>query len=331
MSDRKPKLLNGSHPADIAEAAALLAAGRLVALPTETVYGLGADATNEAAVRAIFEAKGRPSNNPIIVHVADAVAARELTTGWNARAEALAAEFWPGPLTLVLPAGQGIAASVLAGGRTVGVRVPDHPVALALLRAVGKPIAAPSANRSNRLSPTTAAAVLDTLDGLIDAVLDGGACAVGIESTVVDVSGDEVVVLRPGMISEAMIEAALLKAGVGGRSGFGRDDQATDTLTAAEVFRSPGMFPRHYAPGIPLVVVDEVGDVTVDDFVIGVGGQSRARRILLPEDPAGYATGLYAALRTAELSGASRIVLERPPSTPEWAAIHDRLGRAAAK
>jgi len=313
--------LDGNNPEDVLLVARLLREGRVVAIPTETVYGLAADATSQEAVLRIYEAKGRPATNPLIVHVATIDEARPWAD-WNPTAERAGSAFWPGPLTLVLPNAKGIAPAALAGGSTVGLRVPRHPVAQALLKACRLPLAAPSANRSNALSPTTAAAVLDTLDGRIDAVLDGGPCEVGLESTVLDLSAEPHRVLRPGMIPPAEL-AAVLGATPG--SGAAHD---------AAPLRSPGMMARHYAPRIPLVIASEVARVAgPDDAVLTfspVRIESRHREVL-PTDPRALASRLYGALREAEHSGAQRIVLERPPADGElWAAIEDRLRRATS-
>ena len=193
----------------IARAAEILRSGGLVAFPTETVYGLGADATNPDAVRRIFAAKGRPTTNPLIVHVADIETAKRYAATWSDAAQTLAAVWWPGPLTLVVPKAASIVPEVTAGRETVGLRVPDHPLALELLRAFGGAVAAPSANRSNRVSPTTAGHVLEELAGSVDLILDGGPCTVGIESTVLDLTTDVPTILRPGGVSRGQLEAIL--------------------------------------------------------------------------------------------------------------------------
>ena len=237
MTERLP-------PEALPRAAALLRDGALVAFPTETVYGLGADARNGRAVAAIFEAKGRPHFNPLILHLPEAAAAFAEVVP-DARAEALAARFWPGPLTLVLPRRRTSRVDLLAGAGldTLAVRVPGHPLALALLREAGVPVAAPSANRSGGVSPTTADHVLDGLEGRIAAVLDGGPCAVGVESTVLDLTGAGAVMLRPGGVAAAAIEAVI---GPVGRPIPVEAAEATRTL------RSPGMMLSHYAPALPV-------------------------------------------------------------------------------
>lgn len=331
MDTLNTRIRSASDPAAIAEAAELLRRGGLVAFPTETVYGLGAHALDAEAVGRIFAAKGRPASNPLIVHVADTEAARRLASEWPARAERLAARFWPGPLTLVVPKAASVPPVVTADGDTVGVRVPAHPAALDLLRAAGVPVAAPSANRSEEVSPTTAQHVADSLGDRVDLILDGGPTEVGLESTVVDVTVSPPRLLRPGMITAAMLRGVV-----------GKVILRTATPHEAGVARSPGQRARHYAPRTPLVLMStgrmlerlrkddgllcrtiEPPDSRVDWRVAGI--------IALPNDPAGYAARLYAALREMDVTpGVNRIVVETPPAEPEWAAIRDRLLRAAA-
>jgi L-threonylcarbamoyladenylate synthase len=307
----------------IEQGVALLRAGGLVAFPTETVYGLGADATNADAVRKIFAAKGRPSDNPLIVHVADAAVARRYVAAWPETAEKLAKAFWPGPLTLVLPKAPTIPDEVSAGLDSVGLRVPNHPVALELLRAFGGAVAGPSANRSNRISPTTAEHVRAELGGTVDLILDGGPCAVGIESTVLDVRGSVPTLLRPGGVSRSEIEAV-----VGPIRLRGGETDATA--------RSPGQKPIHYAPRTPAFrVVDLEKAIVADNERIGVVriGENRwkghaAAVILLPAEPAAYAHRLYATLRDLDAMGLDRILIELPPADDEWLAVRDRIERA---
>jgi L-threonylcarbamoyladenylate synthase len=317
----------------IAEAARVLRGGGLVAFPTETIYGLGANALDASAVARIFAAKGRPANNPLIVHVADAGAARHVTADWPASAEMLAGRFWPGPLTLVLPKGESVPDEVTARGPTVAVRVPAHPVALALLRVSGVLIAAPSANRSTELSPTRGEHVLRGLNGRIDLLLDAGPTAGGIESTVLDLTATPPRLLRPGLISPAELEAVL--------GPLSRIRPASGV--AMQSLPSPGLLPRHYAPRTPLECVDmkdeervaalcregkRVGWVTFAD----VGGAKWPGVLLrvLPGDPAGYSARLYAALHELDVAGLDRIVVTLPPDTEEWLAVRDRLRRAAS-
>jgi L-threonylcarbamoyladenylate synthase len=322
------------QPAAMTTAAEVLRRGGLVAFPTETVYGLGANALDASAVRCIFEAKGRPATNPVIVHVASAEELSRVAAQVSELAGALARAFWPGALTLVLPRCAEIPDVVTAGGETVAVRVPNHPVALALLKAAGVPIAAPSANRSESLSPTTAAHVLKGLDGRVDLVLDGGPARGGIESTVLDLSGPEPTILRPGLVTREQI-AAVLGVQVALRTA-GED--------SAELARSPGQMRRHYAPRVPLelseasaarIAILAAGGVRVgwlaltsDEGIVACGAP--VRKLVLPRDPQGYAAGLFAALHALEDAGCQRIVVEKPPLDPEWLAIHDRLSRAVA-
>lgn len=323
-----PNVRSAADPAAIAEAAELLRAGRLVGFPTETVYGLGANALDPAAVARIFEAKGRPATNPLIVHVASVEAARELATNWPEIADRLTARFWPGPLTLVVEKGGRVPDIVTANGPTVGLRVPDHPAALALLQAAGVPIAAPSANRSEEVSPTTARHVFDSLGDRVDLILDGGPTNVGIESTVLDVTCEPPRILRPGMVSEKMLHSV-----VGSLTSDGSSRDET-------IARSPGQTPRHYAPRARLEVVPAAyarmvfrTDGPDGELLLwgtgGRGGCGGPRPRFLPRDPSRYAAGLYAALRDMDAAGIAQIHVEEPPSGPEWAAIHDRLRRAA--
>ena len=321
--------------AAIREAAAVLRTGRLVAFPTETVYGLGARADRSEAVRGIFAAKGRPSGNPLIVHVADRDAARSLAAEWPEVADALAAAFWPGPLTLVVRCAAGaVVDEVTAGGAEVGLRVPAHPVALALLREAGVPVAAPSANRSTTISPTTAEHVRKTLDGAIDVVLDAGPTGFGIESTIVDVSRTPMRLLRHGAISLEVIAR------------FGEVVDAT--VSAVEVATradAPGMHAKHYAPRARtrLVPAGEVrGAVEVEaasgarvgvierGCVTAGGVVPEGLDVELAADPEGYARELYAALHRLDDAGCDVIVIAEVPEGAAWTAVRDRLRRATA-
>jgi len=319
------------EPEVIEQAAAILRQGGLVAFPTETVYGLGADARNAAAVARIFAAKGRPAGNPLIVHVADADAARGLVTEWPEAATRLAGRFWPGPLTLVLNKRDLLPDIVTAGGPTVALRVPAHPVALALIKAGGMPLAAPSANRSGNVSPTRAEHVWRGLNGRVEMVLDGGPTPGGIESTVVDVTTTPSRLLRPGPISPPEMEAVI---GPLHRSQAEAQDCA--------VSRSPGMLRRHYAPRAPLEGVAGNGLQRVQELArqgVRVGwltlenGENPdmpgVMSLRLPREPAAYGAGLYAALHALDDAGVERIVVELPPQGQEWLAVHDRLRRAA--
>ena len=314
-------------PNAIARAAAVLASGGLVAFPTETVYGLGAHALDRAAVERIYAAKGRPSYNPLIVHVATAADVHRVAREWNGRADALAAAFWPGPLTLVVPKRAEVPDAATAGLPSVAVRVPSHPVAHALLVAANIPVAAPSANRSMLLSPTTAHHVAKSLGDSVDVLLDAGPTGVGIESTVVDVSGDIAVLLRPGTITlpelERVIGEIRLPAHV--RDGVAR--------------ASPGMLDRHYAPraALSLVASHEVHAVIeaarrngakIGAMVFGARGGDPLV-ITMPREPLAYASRLYATLHDLDDLGCDEIVVERVPETVEWLGVRDRLERAA--
>jgi L-threonylcarbamoyladenylate synthase len=337
----------GVDPFSIAEAAAVLRRGGLVAFPTETVYGLGANALDPAAVERIFAAKGRPRTNPVIVHVAgvDQVPLvadlRALTQPGSPEFVArLAERFWPGPLTLVLPKTAVVPDIVTAGGPTVAVRVPAHPIALALLRAVGVPLAAPSANRSSELSPTTAEHVLHGLEGRIDLILDGGPTSGGIESTVLDLTTHPPRLLRPGLVTPQQIEAVI--GPITRRS----EPEASATVwktvanASGSVLRSPGMTAKHYAPRAPLELVDDDGRSRVEALAgdrrpigwltwPGMSDVAGSIRVEMPADPPGYAARLYAALHDLDAAGVERIVVAQPPDDEEWLAIRDRLRRAA--
>ena len=318
MTERLP-------PGATARAAALLRGGALVAFPTETVYGLGADATNGRAVAAIYAAKGRPSFNPLISHFPDADAAFAEVMP-DPRAETLAARFWPGPLTLVLPRRPSSRIDHLTGAGldTLAVRVPDHPLALALLRATGTPVAAPSANPSGGVSPTTADHVLDGLSGRIAAVLDGGPCQVGVESTVLDLSGPHPLLLRPGGVTAEAMQALI--------GPIARPDPAG----APGTLRSPGMLLSHYAPSLPL----RLGATSVlpDEALLAFGPPPAGARALwnLSEaaDPTEAAARLFAGLRWLDAEGTRRglrgIAAMPVPMSGLGEAINDRLRRAAA-
>lgn len=316
------------RPEVIDRAAQLIRSGRLVAFPTETVYGLGANALDADAVRAIFAAKGRPGTNPIIVHVATLDAARELVREWPESADRLAASFWPGPLTFVLPKAACVPDIVTAGGETVAIRCPAHPVALALIRAAAVPIAAPSANRSNHISPTRAEHVLRSLGDAVECVLDAGPTASGIESTVIDLTSEPKRVLRLGPISPAQIADAL-----------GEPVQSGECPRPG-VARSPGKLPRHYSPGVPLVLIrrgefdsrKSPGGATVGWLALGDGPArevSKLTRIDMPQGPAAYAARLYDVLHTLDAMHLEHIVVTMPPDDEAWSAVRDRLQRAA--
>ncbi len=299
----------------IARAAALLRDGRLVAFPTETVYGLGGDAANERAVAAIFEAKGRPNFNPLIVHVASPEAAQALVT-WSDAAERVAAAFWPGPLTLVLPARADAPVSHLAraGLGTLAVRMPAAPVARALLDAFGGPVAAPSANRSGQISPTCAAHVTDGLGGRIDAVLDGGACPVGVESTILGLTGLPTL-LRPGGITEEALEACL------GRRLVERRD--------TEAVSAPGQLHSHYAPRARVRL--NAADWDEGEARLGFGAVECDLNLSESGDMTEAAANLFAFLHRLDGSGAEVIAVSPIPHVGLGVAINDRLNRAAAE
>jgi L-threonylcarbamoyladenylate synthase len=323
----------GHDPAAVAEAARLLADGELVAFPTETVYGLGADATSAGAARRIYAAKGRPSTNPLIVHVADLAEAQRWATGWDSRAQQLAERFWPGPLTLVLGRSARIPAEVAGGGDTLALRAPDHPVAQALLRAFGGPIAAPSANRSNHVSPTQAEHVVAELGGRIPLVLDGGPCAVGLESTVLsltDPAGPRI--LRPGHITARALSAVLGEHVAEGAPARGRHAPDEASALPSPALASPGLLERHYAPRTPVVLAPRAtleAHGPADAIYVVRAPLPGRRALVLPADPAGYARALYSALRAADDLGAAALWVEEAPEGEAWAAARDRLRRAS--
>jgi len=317
----------------VARAAELLRAGQLVALPTETVYGLAANAWNAAAARRIFRAKGRPAENPIIVHVASLELARRCVAVWPPAAQRLAAAFWPGPLTLVLPRAEEIPPLVTAGGATVGVRWPNHPFIQAVIRACGFPLAAPSANRANELSPTTAEHVRKSLGDKIPLIVDGGPARVGLESSVLDLASSPPRLLRPGMISPASLRAVL-----------GEEGLVTAGPPQGDL-RSPGLLPRHYSPRAKLAVLHWRDEADLAARVSGLGvarekihiithsgaplREEFGRVAVIPPEAAAWARALYAELHRCDEAGAELIVVEAPPAGEAWRAIADRLERAA--
>jgi L-threonylcarbamoyladenylate synthase len=321
------------EPSVISRAAEVLRNGGLVAFPTETVYGLGANALNEAAVAGIFAAKGRPAKNPVIVHVNDHRAAQELVAAWSDEAQVLAERFWPGPLSLVLPRQSHIPDVVTAGGPTVAIRIPRHPIARALIEASGVPLAAPSANRSNRISATTAEHVQRTLQGRVAMILDGGPTPGGLESTVLDLSGDSPRLLRPGLVTVLEIESALGK----------KVDVVHAASLSDDPLPSPGMLSRHYAPRVPLECIEGSGFARAQELSnsgsrvgwLALGeppGDIPASVVAcpMPHDVADYAARLFATLYALEDADVDRIIVDLPPSTPEWLAVLDRLRRASA-
>lgn len=310
-------------------AAARLRAGGLVVFPTETVYGLGADALNEAAVARVFAAKGRPPENPLIVHVADEAMARGIVSDWPPGASDLVRAFWPGPLTLVVGRSATVPAIVTGGGETVALRCPDHPVALALIRAFGGPIVGPSANRSGSISPTSAGRVRAVFGEDEVMVLDGGPCRGGIESTVVSLARRPARVLRLGAVSAGEIARVLgepVEVGGGEREASG-------------ALASPGMLARHYAPRTAAELFDAErwpGVVDEGPGPVVVLTHARARTVVppnrlirMPMDAPGYAARLYEALHEADDAGAARVVIEKPTGEGAlWDAVRDRLVRA---
>jgi L-threonylcarbamoyladenylate synthase len=326
----------------INEAGLILRSGGLVAFPTETVYGLGADATNGRAVARIFQAKGRPPDNPIIVHVASRSQLRALVAGIPGKAERLMDAFWPGPLTLILPAGEKVPAEVTAGLPTVAVRMPDHPVALALIKAAGVPVAAPSANLSGKPSPTLAAHVLQDLDGRIEAILDGGPAGIGVESTVLDLTTRVPVILRPGGITQEELAACLGEVEV--------DPDAISGSFEGGSPRSPGMKYTHYAPRAPLLLVTGSPAAVarkIRELALGEKSGGRRAGILTYSDssdfsavgeaviagrrdrPETVAAGLYSALRRFNELGVDIILAEGLEEKGLGLAVMNRLKKAA--
>ena len=333
-------LLDGADPKAVAQAADLLAAGALVAFPTETVYGLGARADDDTAVAKIFAAKGRPTDHPLIVHVSDAAEARRFSSAWPPLAERLAAAFWPGPLTLIVPRAPHIAAAAAGGQPSVGLRCPSHPVARALIEAAAQRgvhgVAAPSANRFGRISPTTAAHVQGEFGETI-AVLDGGPCAVGIESAIVDCTRGVPVLLRPGSLDRAALDAA---------AGAPLQDRDADAP------RASGTLDAHYAPRATLRLMPAAA--LRDALALWADAQQAARAALaspklavysrtvrvpraaglvartMPGAPRAAAYELFAVLRELDALGVALIWVEHPPAGAEWDGVRDRLQRAAA-
>lgn len=309
----------------------LLGAGEVVALPTETVYGLAANALDAKAVARIFEIKGRPAHNPIIVHVAGAAMAKRCVGEWPPLADKLARAFWPGPLTIVLPRAKDIPDNVTAGGDTVGVRWPSHPFIQEVIRAGNLPLAAPSANLSNQISPTNAEHVLKQLGGKIPLIVDGGQSQVGIESTVLDLTATPPRLLRPGMIHEEALMAVTGELSVG--LGHGE-----------AILKSPGQLQKHYAPKAKLMILEwrDEAELRSKLAALGNGGMRHviahthipsqagfARVSVIPHDAEAFARALYGELHRCDELGAELIVVEAPPETSEWRAITDRLKRAA--
>lgn len=319
----------------VERAVALLQRGEVVALPTETVYGLAASAWDPDAVARIYAIKGRPAHNPVIVHIADATQAAQCTPHWPPLAARLSAAFWPGPLTLVLPRSPLVPDIITAGGSTVGLRWPQHPFMQAVIRACGFPLAAPSANPANALSPSSADHVARSLGDRLPLIIDGGDCNVGIESTVVDVTGDLPRILRPGILSSEAIAHA---AGV-------EIPRTTPAPGTTAPLRSPGQLSRHYAPVTPLVIRRWIDDADLarqlaDDrctpaetWIVSYRRIPDSGRfpnvVLIPDDPEAYARALYGELHRCDQAGARRIVVEAVPDKPAWDGVADRLRRAS--
>lgn len=298
---------------EIVRAAQLIRAGELVAFPTETVYGLGANALDANAVERIFTAKGRPRSSPLIVHVDSVAMARRLAADWPRLAEELAARWWPGPLTLVVPKQPAIPDVVTAGLPTVGLRMPSHPLALELIREAGVPVAAPSANLFTGLSPTTAAHVRRSLGDRAAMVLDGGPSGVGIESAVVSLAGPRPVLLRPGVIPPDELER------ITGPLGEYQRESAADP--------APGMTPRHYSPRTPMFIGPPREGHGV--YLARSEPAPGVPAVRMPAGPKQYAAVLYGTLHGLDEQGWDWIAVEPVPSGPEWAGVRDRLGRAA--
>ncbi len=321
--------------AAVQRAAELLRAGEVVALPTETVYGLAANAFNAEAVARIYEIKGRPAHNPIIVHVADLGLAKRCASEWPRSAEQLAASFWPGPLTVVLPRSKDIPDIVTANGPTVGIRWPSHPFIQAVICECGFPLAAPSANPSNRISPTNAEHVSKELGDKLSLIVDGGPAQVGIESTVIDLSLSPPRILRPGMIHEESIAAVV---------GEVSDSECPEAGAGREALRSPGLLKKHYSPKAKLKILSWRDDAELlSHLTPGPAGRTHIiahTRIptgenfgsvsVIPHDPEAFARAIYAELHRCDEAGAELIIVEASPETAEWRAISDRLRRAAA-
>ena len=331
-----PKLFQAA----VSRAAELLNQGQVVALPTETVYGLAANALDPEAVSRIFEIKGRPAHNPIIVHISSLELAKRCVTEWPAVAEKLGRAFWPGPLTLVLPRAKAIPDIVTAGGPTVGVRWPSHPFIQAVIRECDFPLAAPSANPANRLSPTTAEHVRKYFGDRIPLIVDGGQSHVGIESTVLDLSVSPPRLLRPGMIHEQALLAVTGELLLG----FGDSE---------EILKSPGQLPQHYSPRAKLLICSWSNEEDLRQQILkqhagGVTDQALPAKMhvishtiipssdrfahvsVIPHDPEAFARAIYAGLHECDDAGAELIIVEDLPDTSEWRAIRDRLKRAAA-
>jgi len=333
LSTHTPALFNAA----VKRASESLCAGEVVALPTETVYGLAANALDEKAVAKIFQIKGRPSHNPIIVHVVGIEMAKRCVTVWPASADKLARSFWPGPLTLVLPGSDAISEIVTAGGPTVGVRWPGHPFIQAVIRECKFPLAAPSANLSDHVSPTNAGHVRKQLGERISLIVDGGQSQVGIESTVLDLTVSPPKILRPGMIHAESLTAIIGETG-------NRKPEAGDKTEGT--LRSPGLLKKHYAPKAMLRILHWRDDADLRSQLSTIhyplsacqviahtkipSGENFAGVSVIPHDAEAFARAIYAELHRCDEAGAGLIVVEAPPDSPEWSGIADRLRRASA-
>ncbi|MEE2681772.1 MAG: L-threonylcarbamoyladenylate synthase [Planctomycetota bacterium] len=309
----------------IAEAAERLGSGRVVGMPTETVYGLAGSTFDADALELIYRMKGRPSDNPLIAHVLDIDGARSITSGWDDRCDRIAAAFWPGPMTMVLERSRDVPPVASGGRASIAVRSPRHPVSRTLLSTFGGPLSAPSANRSGSVSPTTARHVHDEFESFGDEsdllVIDGGSCDIGIESTVIDLTGGCVRILRPGSVTREMLQDVV---------------GTVEDSTPMEQGDSPGTRSRHYATSTPIRIVGTASEIRTaasgheQVAVITTSDAAGFEHVFrLPDDPTGYAEGMYAAMRRADGTGSELIVMECPGDGPSWRAIRDRLVRAS--
>lgn len=320
--------LDASQPGAIEQAADLLGSGHLVAIPTETVYGLAADATNAVAIKKVFEAKQRPIGHPLIVHLSDPERLHQWVDGVPDFVWALVEEYWPGPLTILLPKKRGVSDSITGGQPGVAIRMPAHPVALETIRLLGGDIVAPSANPYGRISPTSASHVLRGMAGRIDAVLDGGDCTVGIESTILDLTDGTPGIARPGQISREELEAflgrSLAKQATAGRAVPGNVKHHYQPVTP-----TTGIPAEHFQQSLPAFLAQS-GRTGVIWWRCPPPASAVAESIQLPDNPDAYARMLYTAMHALDQADLTRIIIELPPMTEPWLAIHDRLGRACA-
>lgn len=309
-----PMSILSPTPEAIISAARVIRDGGVVVMPTETVYGLACNALDEKAVQRVFDIKGRPSENPLIVHIADFSELKRVAESWPPVAELLAKKFWPGALTMVLPKKSSVPTATTAGLETVAVRMPSHHVAVQLIRESACPIAAPSANVFMGLSPTRAQDIDPEIDVEVPIILDGGPCEVGLESTVVDLTGDSPVILRPGGVTRAEIQAAI--------------GRPLGHIPPSHLRKSPGMYRRHYSPKAVLILQE-----SVQSYQPGLvfSSPQNTSQIKMPRDPKAYAFKLYSALRQLDNQGETEIYVEEPPDKPEWEAVLDRLRKASSK